>query len=397
MNAMRKLAVTLLAGSLLQVSSNALAGAAHIRQARNFEVHEITLNGEGCAVSAIDSGVAVGSCLIAGGAEMHAFVWTEATGVIDIGTLGGTWSSAIAIDGPRVVGSSSLSGDAQTHAFSWTAEEGMVDLGAFGDASIATSVSGDAVVGYAFTAAGESHAFVWTPTLGMIDLPRLASGTQSSAYEVHGDLIAGYSSTNGADFRSDRPVAWTTAGQLIDLLGEPIEFDENGWVRGVGQADAVSNGLVVGHTLNVSAGTFRAFAWREGRGVIDLGLIRGFAESTPIDTDGQWVVGNVFTPGLRAFIWSEATGMKAITPRSITARASHVSNGRVLGYYFSEEGFTRPFLWTRRGGLVDVTPADFPLGSMPTGIDAEGRIAVTSADPGFNIRSAILIPKRMAK
>ena len=49
----------------------------------------------------------------------------------------------------------------------------------------------------------------------------------------------------------------------------------------------------------------------------------------------------------------------------------------------------------RRGGLIDVTPLDFPPGTMPVGIDAEGRIAIISSDEDqFNIRSFVLIPKR---
>ena len=77
---------------------------------------------------------------------------------------------------------------------------------------------------------------------------------------------------------------------------------------------------------------------RDGRGLIDLGLVPGSIESFAFDTDGQWVVGQLsgdITLGLttRGFVWSETSAMKAITPASITARATHVANGRVVGFY----------------------------------------------------------------
>jgi probable HAF family extracellular repeat protein len=396
MIAMHDLSITLLAVSLLQVSSNGFAkGDRPVSRARDYEVHELTLNGDGCGVATIEAGVAVGRCFLPGRTAARAFIWTQVRGVVDIGTLGGSLAGASDVDGRRVVGWSEITGDTATHAFSWTAEEGMLDLGTAGELhSMAHSVSGDVVVGELRTAAGNMHAFLWTPTSGMIDLPRLAAGTESIAREVHNGLISGFSATNGSDSRSDRPVAWKTDGQLIDVIGEPIEFDENGWVRGIGQADGVSNGLVIGHRLIMPAFTFRAFAWREDQGLIDLGLIPGSTESSPFDTDGRWVVGHVSGPGLRAFVWDERRGMKAITPASMTAQATHVSNGRVVGIYSTDAGFMGTFLWTREGGLVDVTPLDFPSGTVPVGIDADGRIAVSWSDPGLNYRSAILIPKR---
>lgn len=52
----------------------------------NYELHELTLNGGDCGVADIDRGVAVGSCDTEAGTR--AFAWTEATGMIDLGTLG---------------------------------------------------------------------------------------------------------------------------------------------------------------------------------------------------------------------------------------------------------------------------------------------------------------------
>ena len=71
--------------------------------------------------------------MTAGDAETHAFSWTQADGMVDLGTLGGTSSIAFAVnEGGQVVGDSRTAGDAATHAFSWTEEGGMVDLGTLG-------------------------------------------------------------------------------------------------------------------------------------------------------------------------------------------------------------------------------------------------------------------------
>ena len=387
--------------SLLQFSSQGFAaGDRPLRHARNYEVVELTLDGEHCRVNAIDAGAAVGSCNTADRTAGRAFIWTKATGVVDIGTLGGSSAGAGAIDGRRVAGSSNITGNTASHAFSWTQEDGMLDLGTLGGSwAGAIGVSGEAVVGDSLTAHGDIHAFLWTPLNGMIDLGTLASGTESAPTGIHGDLIAGWSSPG---IPGRRPVAWRTNGEMIDLVGEPVEM-AGIFVRGDGQAMAVRNGLVVGYRRILPREESRAFAWRDSQGLIDLGLVPGSIESFALGTDGKWVVGQLsgdFTTGYstRAFVWSETHAMKAITPASITARATHVSNGRVVGFYSSSQtNGSQVFLWTRRGGLVDVTPRDFPQGTMPVGIDAQGRIAVISSDEDpFNIRSFVLIPKRLS-
>lgn len=387
--------------SLVSVAAVAAErSAAPVRPPQKYDVHSLTLNGADCRVNGIDAGTAVGACFTPDGADQRAFVWTEETGVVDIGTLGGSSAGAGVIDRGRVAGSSDISGDLEMHAFKWSADTGMLDIGTLGGVwAGASGISGDAVVGESATTAGEGHAFLWTAATGMIDLPRLRGGVESSAAAIDNDLVAGWSTT---DVPGRRPVAWRTNGEIIDLIDEPIESG-GFFVRGDGQATAVKNGLVVGYRRIASPlEESRAFGWREEQGLIDLGLVPGSNESFAFDTDGEFVVGQLSGVGgptgttARAFVWTEERGMRAITPSSITAWATHVVDGQVLGIYHTPEtNGTRVFLWTKQKGLVDVVPRGFPGGFAPVGIDADGRIAIVFEDEDpASTRSVVLVPRR---
>lgn len=104
------------------------------------------------------------------GADQHAFLWTREGGMLDIAasTPPGTRSIGLAIsrDGRHVAGM------VIPHAMAWSQATGMVDLGTFGGSnsrSFDVNNRGQ-VVGSADTSAGRAHAFVWTVTDGMVDL-----------------------------------------------------------------------------------------------------------------------------------------------------------------------------------------------------------------------------------
>jgi probable HAF family extracellular repeat protein len=115
-----------------------------------------------------DWGVAVGVGVNASG-NYDAFVSKVGGGLIDIGTLGGSASSAQAInDWGVVVGYSNTTTDADVHAFVWTAAKGMVDLNSFLPANSPWNLtaayginSRNTIVGVG-TINGEGHAFAFT-------------------------------------------------------------------------------------------------------------------------------------------------------------------------------------------------------------------------------------------
>jgi probable HAF family extracellular repeat protein len=68
-----------------------------------------------------DSGHVVGDSSIADDAERHAFSWTPAGGMIDLGTLGGLATQAYAVNARgQVVGYSSTADNTADHAALWS-------------------------------------------------------------------------------------------------------------------------------------------------------------------------------------------------------------------------------------------------------------------------------------
>ncbi|MDH6186028.1 hypothetical protein [Polaromonas sp. CG_23.6] len=174
------------------------------------------------------------------GLPSHAFLWTPGSGIRDLGTLGrGDVSSATALnDEGQVAGSSNiefgplrgLPNRVRHHAFLWTAAAGMQDLGTLGGRNsdaLALNALGQ-VVGNSDTANGTDpaaaplgHAFFWSPTgptAGrMLDLGTLAGGVSSATADLNdsGQVVG----TSGTSATSPLPHAfiWTAAEGLVDL------------------------------------------------------------------------------------------------------------------------------------------------------------------------------------
>src|SRR6266446_7422540 len=153
---------------LLAILLAAHAGSADAAEGTFIPIDLDTLGGTRSIAHAVnDSGqVAGGREPVAGGGSTHAFLWTAVGGMVDLGSLGGAFSDAAGRPGPpgainasgQVVGESDTAGGSR-HAFSWTAAGGMIDLGTLGGAySAATAVndSGQAV-GESDPADGNRH------------------------------------------------------------------------------------------------------------------------------------------------------------------------------------------------------------------------------------------------
>lgn len=150
-----------------------------------------------------------------------AFCWTAATGMVDLGILGGYsgTSVAFAVSGNGlVVGGKAEVAYQQEHAFSWTVETGMVDLGTLGGTNGEVSwVSdkGDMLYGMAQTADAKYRVFRWTVETGMVDLGTLG-GEESyiGSVSVDGKIVVGLAQVASGDYHAFR---WTPHDAAADL------------------------------------------------------------------------------------------------------------------------------------------------------------------------------------
>ena len=150
----------------------------------------------GCCTSAQgvspDGNVITGWSVNANG-FLHAFRWTSATGLQDLGVTTGTESEGedAASNGTVIVGQARDSNDFW-RAFSWTAAGGMRDLGTLGGAMSAAygvNDNGSVIVGTSLTtsSSASNHAFRWTARHGMEDIQQLL--TRAGVTSVQGWIL----------------------------------------------------------------------------------------------------------------------------------------------------------------------------------------------------------------
>jgi probable HAF family extracellular repeat protein len=183
-----------------------------------------------------ESGQVAGESRIGQSNTIRAFRFTEGVGMVSLGTLsGGTNSSAYGINNAgQVVGESDsgpiVSQDFRlkgfplfgTHAFLWTEAAGMKDLGHLGGGtSLATAINNNGVVvGRSTLINGATHAFRWTQAEGMVDLnsllPSGSGWVLQEAWDINDNgQITGFGLHNGAQhaFRYNPPGVITTASR----------------------------------------------------------------------------------------------------------------------------------------------------------------------------------------
>jgi probable HAF family extracellular repeat protein len=260
----------------------------------------------------------------------HAFLWTRAGGIIDLGTASGATDAiarGVSNGGAVVVGYGTTAAGAG--AWRWTAAEGMQPLGTLGgNFSYAQAVTpdGSVIVGGSsvVTTSSNLRAFRWTSTGGMENLGSLEGGgyyAEAQGVSTDGSVIAGLSDT-GFGMRAFR---WTSAGGMVDLGWQ------NGWpTQGWGISGDGSTVVGYGGSVNGSL----ANRWTSTSGIVPIGVLPAYQYSYSYfaNQSGSIIVG--------------ASG--------------YGGQGGGVGYYHAT-------MWTAAGGLVDLNTY------LPTlGIDLSG-------------------------
>jgi probable HAF family extracellular repeat protein len=254
---------------------------------QTLDLGTLTEDGQsiGRGVSA-DGGVVAGLATVEGGWQ-HAFRWTEAGGMVDLGSAaGGARDQARAMgvsdDGAVVFGASDflrtdgISGTV-SHAFRWTEDGGYQDLGVIGNnnsIAMAATPDGGVIVG-----GGGNRAFRWAGATGMVDLgaPEGAAGAGSIATGVsdNGRIVVGSYST------ADDGLG---GGGHVDNFGDILNFGGDGTMHAFRWTDAAQGGTGMAdlRTLMEASGVDMT-----GIDLVTAGGISG---------DGQYIVGRMTTP-----------------------------------------------------------------------------------------------------
>jgi probable HAF family extracellular repeat protein len=124
------------------------------------------------------AGVVIGTSQTGGDAATHAFAWSSGTGMQDLNaTTGADITDVVEInDAGQIVGTF-RTGAGDVHAFRYTPGSGLLDLGTLGGSSSTPTGLNDRgeVVGSSTLADASTHAFFWSPADGMEDLTLVAN------------------------------------------------------------------------------------------------------------------------------------------------------------------------------------------------------------------------------
>jgi probable HAF family extracellular repeat protein len=301
-------------------------------------------NGRSLASAINDVGDVVGSTMVdgAGTDTSHAFVWTQAGGMIDLGTFGGANSDALDVNNSGVVVGWAENSAGHQRAFVWTSTSGKVDLGTLGGSRSWANGINDAgqVVGVSWlcdncTPTGPlTRAFSWTPAGGIVDLGAVAPDRHSAAVAVNdaGHIIG----LDSAGF-SSRGIIWLP-GQGITDVGS---LGGSTYPRAINSA-----GTVVGAS-ETSGGVLHPFSWTAAGGMVDLNPAGRFSSADGINDTGHIVGWNCpprsqITSFCDGVVWTTAgRGIplkKSVAAKSIN-RFGHVAGAGQPSAYGTHHGF----------------------------------------------------------
>jgi probable HAF family extracellular repeat protein len=330
------------------------------------------------------------------------FAVTQSISVADLWTLGGTGIHvAHGVNNlGHVVGTSTTSQGAM-HAFFWSAARGMVDLGTTGGGySYARGINdADMVVGLSEDGTGHTEAFWWTLGRGMRGLGRFG-GVESSAYAVNnlGQVVGQYTP---AAFDPAKPAAYRGVQSFLWDFGRGFQELSTLGSKLAGFAYGLNDrGQVVGVSAQGDAPTdpFLAFVWTPTGGSRSMGTLGpeyteydafgispfGHAVGSAFDaTDGTW----------HPFIWTEAQGLTDLKSLGFPAEASGLALDinafdQIAVLLLEPDGTRTPAVWVPGVGLVTLPTLGGQDGEIWT-INDLGFIAGWSQTASGEMRPAV--------
>jgi probable HAF family extracellular repeat protein len=156
------------------------------------------------------------------------FTWTQAGGLQTFGPAG---TLAFAINDAGTVVGQAPAANSNKHAFSFTAAGGLKDLGTLGgSSSSALSINNNNwIVGNSLTSTGTGflHGFLWTPTAGMQDFTTLANFSANEATysaQVNDFGVVAVSTNKGAFLLVPTMTATVTSSLNPSVVGQAVTF-----------------------------------------------------------------------------------------------------------------------------------------------------------------------------
>ncbi len=275
-------------------------------EAAGFEILAYPANVTDMTASAVnDLGQVVGQIRFASGS--HAYIWSKANGVADIGGFGpsGSTAGATAISQNGQVAGAGTRADGYTHAFRWTSATGITDLGVLPGTlnSFAKGInSAGQIVGSSFSPNRNIYSFRWTEGRGIEFLGSIsATGSIATAINESGQA----SGIEVPVYDNDGAIFWSASGEKTTFIRCDSRFEECG-----AAAFAINRAGVVAGTDGQNP-----IIWTSAGGIRTLRTagIFSYEEATGINDSGT-VVGNVYGGDTRGFIWTEAAGLREILP-----------------------------------------------------------------------------------
>lgn len=237
--------------------------------------------------------------------------------------------------------------------------------------------------GYSYNNSSQTRGFLWSRADGISSVGTLG-GTNSQGLDVNRQgTVVGFSNPTNSNFN----VAFRKRiGFRIESLGTlGGNFSE---ARGIN-----SSGVIVGTAQNASQ-SFRAFRWREGFAMENLGTFAGISTADDINDSGVIVGGSDDAMGRRrAFRWIEGRGLQdlgVLLGHNASSSYAINGNGEIVGY--SSPGSTfYAFIWRagQMSELVGLFNYDTRAYDINLGGDVVGRSWLSS---NGNTTQAVIWP-----